>query len=200
VFLGIENVLEDDLRFLRARAKNALREHGRTIGNASVDAIRHLHANGMFVVGGLIVGNPDDTVESIEANLEFARRYVDWPYIQHPTPYPRTPMTRDFAERGLIVDDDVAHYDGTTAVVRTEHVDADRIEYLRWRAERWMKLRHMPAAFIHSPMFILRHAREMLAHTFAGTSLGSMLGLETDHAVFARYRDSRRRERERAAA
>ena len=42
----------------------------------------------MYVVGGIIVGNPDDTRESIEANLEFARQYVDWPYIQHPTPYP----------------------------------------------------------------------------------------------------------------
>ena len=55
----------------------------------------------MLVVGGLIVGNPDDTRESIAANLEFARRYVDWPYIQHPTPYPGTPMTEDFETRGL---------------------------------------------------------------------------------------------------
>ena len=65
-------------------------------------------AHGLFVVGGLIVGNPDDTRESIETNLAFARRYVDWPYIQHPTPYPRTPMTREFRDRGLIVDEDVA--------------------------------------------------------------------------------------------
>ena len=35
VFLGIENMLDDDLRFLRARAKNAHREHGRTVGNAT---------------------------------------------------------------------------------------------------------------------------------------------------------------------
>ena len=56
-------------------------------------------------MGGLIVGNPDDTRESIEANLEFARRYVDWPYIQHPTPYPRTPMTKDFRDQGLIVNE-----------------------------------------------------------------------------------------------
>jgi len=67
-------------------------------------------------------------VDSIEANLEFARRYVDWPYIQHPTPYPRTPMTKEFRDRGLIVDEDVAHYDGTTAVVRTEHVAASDVE------------------------------------------------------------------------
>jgi len=54
----------------------------------------------MYVVGGLIVGNPGDTRESIEANLEFARRHVDYPYIQHPTPYPGTPMRKDFQEQG----------------------------------------------------------------------------------------------------
>jgi len=195
VFLGIENVLDADLRFLRARAKNARREHGRTVGNASIEAIEHLHRHGMYVVGGLIVGSPDDTRESIEANLDFARRYVDWPYIQHPTPYPRTPMTRDFRDRGLIVDEDVSHYDGTTAVVRTSHLSADEIEFLRWRAERWMKVKHMPAAFAQSPWFVLRNSARMLAHTFAGTSLKSILGLESEAAVFERFRERRRRER-----
>jgi radical SAM superfamily enzyme YgiQ (UPF0313 family) len=194
VFLGIENILDEDLVFLKARAKNSHRDKGKTIGNASLEAIRHLHANGMYVVGGLIVGNPDDTQASIEANLDFARQYVDWPYIQHPTPYPRTPMTRDFRERGLIVDNDVSHYTGTTAVVRSEHVSADDIEFLRWRAERWMKVKHMPAAFRHSPLFVLRHSLEMLSHTFAGSTLRSVLGLENERAVFARYRERRRRE------
>ena len=200
VFLGIENVLDDDLKFLKAKAKNARREHGRTVGNASIEAIEHLHRHGMYVVGGLIVGNPDDTRESIETNLAFAREYVDWPYIQHPTPYPRTPMTRDFRDRGLIVDEDISHYDGTTAVVRSERMSAEDIEFLRWRAERWMKVKHMPAAFAHSPGFVLRHGLEMLAHTFAGTTVKSMLGLESDRAVFARFRERRRQERERTAA
>jgi radical SAM superfamily enzyme YgiQ (UPF0313 family) len=196
VFLGIENVLEDDLAFLKAGAKNARRERGRTVGNATVEAIEHLHRHGLFVVGGLIVGNPDDTRASIDANLAFARRYVDWPYMQHPTPYPGTPMTREFVERGLIVDEDVSHYDGTTAVVRTAHLHAGEIEFLRWRAERWMKVRHMPAAFAHSPGFVLRHGLKMLAHTFTGTTVRSMLGLEDDRAVFERYREQRRRVRE----
>jgi radical SAM superfamily enzyme YgiQ (UPF0313 family) len=200
VFLGIENIVEEDLKFLRARAKNAHRQGGRTIGNASVEAIRHLHANGMYVVGGLIVGNPDDTRASIETNLAFAKDHIDWPYIQHPTPYPGTPMTREFRERGLIVDEDVSHYDGTTAVVRSEHVSADEIEFLRWRAERWMKVKHMPAAMAHSPMFVLRHAVGMLTHTFAGTSLRSLAGLEDERAVFDRFRDSRRRQRAAAVA
>jgi radical SAM superfamily enzyme YgiQ (UPF0313 family) len=200
VFLGIENVLADDLAFLKASAKNAQREHGRTIGNASIAAIEHLHRNGMYVVGGLIVGNPDDTRESIEANLAFARQYVDWPYIQHPTPYPRTPMNETFRQRGLIVEDDVSRYDGTTAVVRTEHVPADEVEFMRWRSERWMKVRHMPVAVVHSPGFVLRHGLAMLRHTFAGTSLKSMLGLEDERATFERFRLIRRREREAAVS
>jgi radical SAM superfamily enzyme YgiQ (UPF0313 family) len=196
VFLGIENVLEDDLAFLKASAKNARRDRGRTLGNATVEAIEHLHRHGLFVVGGLIVGNPDDTREAVEANLAFARRYVDWPYIQHPTPYPGTPMTREFRDRHLIVDQDVNHYDGTTAVVRTEHLPASEIEFLRWRAERWMKLKHMPAAFLHSPGFVMRHGLDMLRHTFAGTTLRSIVGLEDAHAVFDRFRQERQRRRE----
>jgi len=119
VFLGIENVLEEDLSFLKASAKNAQREGGRRVGNATLDAIDILHRHDMHVVGGLIVGNPDDTAEAIEANLAFARRYVDWPYIQHPTPYPRTPMSDDFRRRDLVVNQRLEEYDGTTAVVRS---------------------------------------------------------------------------------
>jgi anaerobic magnesium-protoporphyrin IX monomethyl ester cyclase len=200
VFLGIENVLDDDLTFLKARAKNTERQKGKAVGNASITAINHLHRNGMFVVGGLIVGNPDDTADAIEANLAFARQYVDWPYIQHPTPYPRTPMNEDFRRRHLIVDEDVAHYDGTTAVVRTVHMTSDEIEFRRWRAERWMKLRHVPAAFRHSPGFVLRYGRAMLAHTFAGTTLRSLLGLEDERAVFERFRAARRQQRRLATA
>jgi hypothetical protein len=35
VFLGIENILEDDLQFLRAAAKNTARDNGKNSGNAS---------------------------------------------------------------------------------------------------------------------------------------------------------------------
>ena len=150
----------------------------------------------MFVVGGLIVGNPDDTLDGIDANLRFARRYVDWPYIQHPTPYPRTPMTRAFRERGLIVSDDLEEYDGTTAVVKTEHLPAEEVEFRRWRAERWMKVRHMPAALRHDPWFVLSHAHRMFAHTFRGSSWRTWLGLEDERTAFLRYRQRRRQERE----
>jgi radical SAM superfamily enzyme YgiQ (UPF0313 family) len=196
VFLGIENVLADDLDFLRASAKNTRREKGMRTGNATSKAIEALHRNNMYVVGGIIVGSPSDTRESIETNLEFARHNVDWPYIQHPTPYPRTPMTRDFRERGLIIDDNPEDYDGTTAVVRTDHLAAEEVEFLRWRAERWMKLRHLPAAFVHSPLFVLRNGPKMLAHTFRGVAVKTLLGLENERKAFQRYRKIRQAERE----
>ncbi len=196
VFLGIENVLDEDLEFLRASAKNATREGGRRTGNATMRAIELLHRFGMYVVGGIIVGNPNDTRESIETNLAFARRYVDWPYIQHPTPYPGTPMTKDFRDKDLIVNERMEEYDGTTAVVRSEHLSADDIEFMRWRAERWMKLRHLPAAIRQYPGFVLRHGHQMLAHTFRGSSWRSILGLESSREVFARYKAIRERERD----
>jgi anaerobic magnesium-protoporphyrin IX monomethyl ester cyclase len=195
VFLGIENILEKDLQFLRASSKNAMRENGHRVGNATIKAIDYIHRNKMNVVGGLIVGNPDDTRESIEANLEFAKRYIDWPYIQHPTPYPRTPMTKDFRDRGLIINERLEEYDGTTAVVRTETLSAEEVEYLRWKAERGMKSRHMPAAFLRSPLFILRNMHRMFSHTYRGCTLKTFLGLEDDHVAFFRYRALRVGER-----
>ncbi len=195
VFLGIENILEDDLEFLHASSKNQERRHGQVVGNATLTAIDHLHRNKMYVVGGLIVGNPGDTRKSIEANLEFARRYVDWPYIQHPTPYPGTPMTADFRDRGLIISERLEEYDGTTAVVRSEHLSAEEIEFQRWRAERWMKVHHLPAVFQHSPLFVLRHGHRMMSHTFRGSTFRTILGLENERAAFGRYRAIRRAER-----
>jgi anaerobic magnesium-protoporphyrin IX monomethyl ester cyclase len=194
VFLGIENVLEDDLVFLKARAKNSRQHAGGRI-NSALAAVNVLRRHGMLVVGGLIVGNPDDRRESVAANLEFARQHVDWPYIQHPTPYPGTPMTRDFEERGLVVNSRMEEYDGTTAVTRSQHLEPEEIEFMRWKAERWMKVRHMPAVFRHDPLFVLRNAGRMLAHTFRGTTWRSVVGLEADREVFRRYRGIRDRER-----
>jgi radical SAM superfamily enzyme YgiQ (UPF0313 family) len=196
VFLGIENVVDEDLAFLKAAAKNTERRGGRSTGNASARACEVIRRHGMYVVGGLIVGNPGDTAESVEANLAFARRHVDWPYIQHPTPYPRTPMSEDFRRQGLIVNDNVEEYDGTTAVVRTGHLSGEQVEFMRWRAERWMKVRHFPAALRHDPVFVLRHARRMFGHTFRGCTLATLAGLSDERRAFERYRAIRRRERD----
>jgi len=75
-------------------------------------------------------------------------------------------------------------------------MEAEDVEFLRWKAERWMKVRHMPAAFRHDPWFVLSHAPQMMAHTFRGSTLRSLLGWEDDRVAFQRYKAIRRRERE----
>ena len=81
-------------------------------------------------------------------------------------------------------------------MVRTEHVPAEEIEFLRWRAERWMKLRHFPKALRHSPLFCLRHGAAMVRHVFRGTSLRTLFSTDPARAAFAAYRRLRAAERE----
>jgi hypothetical protein len=94
------------------------------------------------------------------------------------------------------VSDDVEEYDGTTAVVRTAHLEAAEVEFMRWQAERWIKVRHLPAVLRHDPGFVLRHGLAMLRHTFRGSSWRTWLGLESERSAFARYRTLRRLERD----
>jgi radical SAM superfamily enzyme YgiQ (UPF0313 family) len=195
IFLGIENILEEDLVFLKAASKNYKRENGKRTGNATLQAIDFIHRNGMYVVGGLIVGSPDDTRDSINANLKFVKQYVDYPYIQHPTPYPRTPMNKEFEAQGLIASRAVEEYDGTTAVVRTKYLMAEEIEFQRWRSERWIKARHALKLILDRPRFFLRNAPRMFQFTFRGSNLRTFLRLEDERKAFARYRAMRVRER-----
>ena len=101
-------------------------------------------------------------------------------------------MTKDFREKNLIVNERVEEYDGTTAVVRTEHLEAEEIEFMRWRAERWMKVRHFPAALRHDPLYVTRNSLKMMRHTFRGTTLKTWLGLESERDAFRRYKAIRR--------
>jgi hypothetical protein len=58
-----------------------------------------------------------------------------------------------------------------------------------------MKTRHFPAALAHSPLFVLRHARQMLGHTYRGCTWRTLVGLEDERAAFTRYQAIRRSER-----
>ena len=43
-------------------------------------------------------------------------------------------MTKDFRDQGLIMNEQL-EIDGTTAVVRTEHLPAEEVEFMRWKAD-----------------------------------------------------------------
>ncbi len=80
--------------------------------------------------------------------------------------------------------------------MKTAHLSAEDVEFRRWQAERWMKVRHMPAAFRHDPWFVVTHGGRMFAHTFRGATWRTWLGLEDERRAFGRYKQLRRRERE----
>jgi hypothetical protein len=50
-----------------------------------------------------------------------------------------------------------------------------------------MKVRLMPKAFRHDPVWMARNARRMLQHTFRGSTWRSIVGLEDARTVFKRY-------------
>jgi len=58
-----------------------------------------------------------------------------------------------------------------------------------------MKVRHIPAAMRLYPGFIIKHARQMMAHTFRGTTWRSLFGLESSRDAFRRFKQIRARER-----
>ena len=195
MFLGIENILDEDLAFLRAGAKNARREGGRSVGNATTTAIDCFTGTACSWSAASSSAIPATPASQLKRTWRSPASTSTGRTSSIPTPYPGTPMTRDFRERDLIVSDDVDEYDGTTAVVRSEHLDATEIEFMRWRAERWMKVQHFWPVLLHSPWFVLRHGHQMVAHTFRGLSWRSLLGLETEQEVFDRYKTIRRLER-----
>jgi anaerobic magnesium-protoporphyrin IX monomethyl ester cyclase len=86
----------------------------------------------------------------------------------------------------------------THAVVKRRHLEAEEIEFLRWRAERWLMVRHMSEVLLHNPLFCLRHAHEVLRHMYRGSTLKSLVGLESERRTFARYCAIRKQEREYA--
>jgi hypothetical protein len=105
-------------------------------------------------------------------------------------------MTDEFRRLGLIENEHLEEYDGTTSVVRNDNLSADEIEYLRWKAERGIKTRHMPTVFRHDPWFVARNVARMAAHTYRGSTLRTVLGLEDERKAFMRYKEIRHQERQ----
>ncbi len=58
-----------------------------------------------------------------------------------------------------------------------------------------MKRRHMPVAFRRNPLFVLRNATRMFAHTYRGSTIKSLIGWEDERKAFERYRTIRSAER-----
>ncbi|MFQ5957212.1 MAG: B12-binding domain-containing radical SAM protein, partial [Candidatus Brocadiales bacterium] len=125
VFLGIENVAEENLRRLKKG----------NIVNSTRVAVKKLHENDMLVTGGIILGNPEDKEEAIAKNYSFLQELdIDFYADQILTPYPRTPIRDEMLQMDLITNkDNFRRYNTFWANVRTNYLSPDEIQFLRWK-------------------------------------------------------------------
>lgn len=138
VFLGIESVLPKNLQLFQ---KGDIREK-------TESAVRLLREQGIGVMGGFIIGNPDDNREDIREIFRASRRLrIDLPYVQCVTPYPGTRIREELLAAGLVTNpDDLSRYTGFICNVRTRHLTVGQLN----RIMNWENIK----AFFSPAMFI----------------------------------------------
>jgi radical SAM superfamily enzyme YgiQ (UPF0313 family) len=137
VFLGIEAVQMKNLRLFQ---KGDIREK-------TEEAVSRLRSHDIGVMGGFIIGNPDDSREDIREVFRAARRLrIDLPYVQCVTPYPGTRIREELLEAGLVTNPcDLSRYTGFICNVRTRSLTNRQLNRLmNWEN---IKIFFSPALF-----------------------------------------------------
>lgn len=137
VFLGIEAVQMKNLRLFQ---KGDIREK-------TEEAVSRLRRHDIGVMGGFIIGNPDDSREDIREVFRAARRLrIDLPYVQCVTPYPGTRIREELLEAGLVTNPcDLSRYTGFICNVRTRSLTNRQLNRLmNWEN---IKIFFSPAMF-----------------------------------------------------
>jgi radical SAM superfamily enzyme YgiQ (UPF0313 family) len=126
VFMGIESGIEENLKTFRKRRPSGSTEK----------AVRLLKEAGIVVVGGFIVGTPEDDEERIRHTYRWVRQVgVDHGIVQCLTPYPHTQQRRELEAEGLITNpSDYRLYNGFIPNVRTRHLGPEQIARTMWTA------------------------------------------------------------------
>jgi len=137
VFLGIEAVQTKNLQLFQ---KGDIRDK-------TEQAVYLLRTQGIAVMGGFIIGTPDDNREDIREVFRVARKLrIDLPYVQCVTPYPGTRIREELLEAGLVTNpDDLSRYTGVICNVRTRSLTNRQLNRLmNWEN---IKLFFSPALF-----------------------------------------------------
>lgn len=125
VFLGIENVSEENLKLMKK---------GNIIEKTKL-AVKRLHEQNIMIVGGMIIGNPNDKEEDISRNYEFfVDSQIDFFADQILTPYPKTGMREELLQSGLVTNKyDYSRYNCFWANVKTNYLESEDLQFLRWK-------------------------------------------------------------------
>lgn len=125
IFIGIENISDDNLKFLD--------KNDQFKRSDVMEVVTELRRNNILVIGGFIIGNPDDTEESIKANYEYAKKLrLDIAIFFILTPFPKTEIRDKLIKQGLITNlDDFTEYTCFKANVKTKHLSSKQLYKLR---------------------------------------------------------------------
>ena len=150
VFLGIESVSERTLKFVK---KGKILDYSKR-------AIELLHKFNILIIGGIVLGSPEDREEDIAQNFQFlVDQDIEWHLPQVLSPYPTTPLRKELLQQDLVTNPtDYRYYNGFWANVRTKHLSSDELQFLRWKYQRKSSLlfRPEPKSFIkRMPLFSL---------------------------------------------
>lgn len=167
--LGIESLNQDSLSGATKRLSQL----------DTIRLLRKMSQRNMFVQCFYIIGFEEDTVESVERDIEvLATLDVDVVQVQVLTPYPRTRQSADARERFGIDDANLSKYNSRNLVWRHPNIRPDEMRRLQECANR--QLISSRRALRTLAKFGLYHGRERvntdglrtLWHAFAGRTRG----------------------------
>jgi len=147
VFLGVENASEANLQQMRK---------GKILG-VTRTAVQRLADAGIVAIGGLINGFPDDDVDALRRNYQYAVDLgLGTVLDQLITPYPGTEMRRELIDAGMVTNPyDYRWYSGCWPQVRTKHLTSKQLMFEKWKARRHIIEDWRPNAQVkqHMPCF-----------------------------------------------
>ena len=129
VFLGIENASDTALEFMHKSNQLTSRD--------TVEVVDDLKKNGMLVVGGFILGYPDDTKDTLLDNYRFAKKIgVDILLFNILTPHLKTELREELLSEGLITNvNDYTKYNHYASNVKTRHLSSGELYEIRNRLD-----------------------------------------------------------------
>jgi anaerobic magnesium-protoporphyrin IX monomethyl ester cyclase len=118
VFLGIESDTDESLAFFNKDNQFETSE--------TEVVVKALQRNGIFVIGGFIVGNPSDSKESLWQTYEYTKRLgLDMSIFFTLTPYPGTKLREELLKGNYITNlNDYSTYDCVNVNIRTDHLNS----------------------------------------------------------------------------
>ncbi len=129
VFLGIENVSDNALEFMQ--------KSNQLTSKDTEEVVDDLKKNGMLVVGGFILGYPEDTKDTLLDNYNFAKKIgVDILLFNILTPHLKTELREELISEGMITNiSDYTKYNHYASNVKTRYLSSEELFRIRNRLD-----------------------------------------------------------------